>query len=147
MTLPMQASNVSQKYVPWLWLLISMFVLRVIAQPSSLLISSRFLPPFESWHGGVLPYPMLLIIQVLILFWLIRTTRQFAKGSIVPNRRLGTTVLILASIYFIAMLARLFLGMTVLSEHRWFASPLPAFFHLVLASFLLLYGHFNFRNG
>jgi hypothetical protein len=56
-------------------------------------------------------------------------------------------VLIMASIYFIAMLSRLVLGLTMLGEYRWFTSYLPAFFHLVLASFLLLYGHFHFRYG
>lgn len=33
------------------------------------------------------------------------------------------------------------LGATALGHVRWFASPLPAFFHLVLATYLLLYGY------
>ena len=134
-----------------MWIIKGMFFVhfffRIIAQPASLLISLRFLPPFESWHGGVLPYPVLLIFQILILIWQIRTTRQFTLGSVYPNRRLGITILMLAGIYFITMLARLILGLTILSGQRWFASPLPAFFHLVLASFLFLYGHFHFRHS
>ena len=39
------------------------------------------------------------------------------------------------------MFLRLLLGATVLSDVRWFASPLPAFFHLVLATYLLIYTH------
>lgn len=138
--------NLSRRYVPWLWLLIGLFTIRVIAQPSSLLFNSKFLPPFESWHGGVLPYPLLLITQLIILVWMTHTVRKFNAGTVSASHRLGVNVLIFASIYFMLMLARLILGMTILSEHRWFASPLPAFFHLVLASFLLLYGHFHFYH-
>ena len=39
------------------------------------------------------------------------------------------------------MLARLLLGFTLLTHVRWFASPLPAFFHLVLAAYVLLFGY------
>lgn len=139
--------NFSRRYVPWFWLLTGLFCIRVIAQPSALLINSRFLPAFESWHGGVLPYPILLITQLLILLWMIRTTRKFETCTVLASYRIGVNVLIIASIYFIVMFARLILGITIFSEIRWFASPLPAFFHMVLASFLLFYGHFHFRYG
>lgn len=139
--------NFSRRYAPWLWLLTGLFSIRVIAQPSSLLINSRFLPTFESWHGGVLPYPILLITQLLILLWMIRTTRKFETSTVLASYRIGVNVLIFASIYFIVMFARLILGITIFNDIRWFASPLPAFFHMVLASFLLLYGHFHFRYG
>ena len=33
-------------------------------------------------------------------------------------------------------------GLTFLADHPWFAKSLPAFFHVVLASFLLLLGHY-----
>jgi hypothetical protein len=35
----------------------------------------------------------------------------------------------------------------VLSERRWFASPLPTFFHLVLATYVALYGWYHLRHG
>jgi hypothetical protein len=57
----------------------------------------------------------------------------------------GLPVLVLAGVYFTSMLARLLLGATILHGQRWFASPLPTFFHLVLAAFLFLYGRFHFR--
>jgi uncharacterized protein len=127
--------------------MIGLFAIRILAQPSSLIVNSKFLPPFESWHGGVLPYPVLLITQLLILAWMILTARQFYLGSVSASHRLGANVLFFASIYFLGMLFRLVLGLTILKEHRWFASPLPAFFHMVLASFILLYGHYHFRYG
>ena len=45
------------------------------------------------------------------------------------------------------MLARLLLGMTVYRQTRWFTSYLPTAFHLVLASWILLYGQFNYKYG
>lgn len=140
-------SKPSRRYAPWLWLLSGLFAVRVVAQPLALSIDVWFLPPFESWHGGVLPYPVLLVAQLLILSWQVRTAQRFTIGEVIARRRIGTLMLVLGGVYFVVMLIRFVLGMTILSEHRWFASPLPAFFHLVLASFLLLYGHFHFRYG
>jgi hypothetical protein len=56
-------------------------------------------------------------------------------------------MLVLGGLYFATMLVRLVLGLTVLSTSRWFSSVLPTMFHLVLASYLLLYGHFHFRRS
>lgn len=59
---------------------------------------------------------------------------------------MGSVVLAVGSVYFGIMVLRLLLGATVLREQRWFASPLPTFFHLVLAAYLLVFGCFHFRN-
>jgi uncharacterized protein len=137
----------SLRYAKWLWLCSGLFAFRVVAQLLSLLFKTNSLPTFESWHGGVLPYPLLLGTQILILIWLARTARLFSQGSIYPRRRLGMAIIIFASLYFLVTLLRLLLGLTILSEHRWFASYLPAFFHLVLASYLFLYGRFHCHYG
>ena len=138
---------ISQNYAKWLWLCAGLFAIRVIAQAISLVFSSEFLPNIESWHSGVLPYPPLLTTQLLILFWLVRTARKISLNSLRPRQRIGIIAIIFASLYFIIILLRLILGLTILSEHRWFASYLPAFFHLALAGYLFLYGHFHFRYG
>jgi hypothetical protein len=137
----------SQPYTKWLWLCTGLFAFRVVAQLAALLFKPNFLPAFESWHGDVLPYSLLLATQVLILIWLAWTAWQFSQSNVYPRRRLGMVIIILASLYFLVMLSRLLLGLTILSEHRWFASYLPAFFHLVLACYLFLYAHFHFRHG
>ena len=138
-------SQPSQRYAPWLWLLLGLFVMRVLAQPLALLVDTPLLPRFESWHSGVLPYPVLVLTQLIIVPWLARTSRAFASGAVVPNARIGKAAIVLGSVYFVAMAARLLLGATVLADQRWFASPLPTVFHLALAAFLLLYGHFHWR--
>ncbi len=137
----------NRPYAKWLWLCAGIFTFRVAAQLAALLFKPSFLPAFESWHGGVLPYPLLLGTQILIFIWLTWTAWQFSQSNVYPRRQLGMVIIIFASLYFLVMLLRLLLGLTILSEHRWFASYLPAFFHLVLASYLFLYGHFHFRHG
>ena len=137
----------SRGYAKWLWLFLALFIIRVIAQPIALLTSAPFLPPFESWHSDVLPYPVLVGAQLLIIAWFARTAWRFSRGEVIPRHRLGFWMLALGGIYFATMLLRLVLGLTVLSANRWFSSGLPTTFHLVLASYLLVYGHFHFRQG
>ena len=130
----------TRRYAWALWLLTAMFAVRVVAQPAALALDG-LLPSFDSWDGGVLPYPVLLVTQLVILGWLARTAWRFSMGTVVPHRRIGRLALMFGAVYFAAMFVRLLLGVTVLSDVRWFASPLPAFFHLVLAAYLLLYGY------
>jgi uncharacterized protein len=143
----LDATAASARYAPWLWLLLALFVVRVVAQPLALIVHAGFLPPFEEWQSGAVPYPILVVAQVLIILWLWRTAARFTGGRVVPRRRLGAIMLALGGIYFLTMVVRLVLGLTLLSEQRWFASPIPTVFHLVLATALLLYGHFHFRYG
>jgi len=127
------------------WFLVALFAGRVIAQPLSLVVGS--LPTFESWHSAALPYSILLTSQLVILAILGWLTHRMAKGAIDPGRTFGAVMLSLGSAYFLVMIARLVLGLTIFSNVRWFASPLPTVFHLVLASWLLLYGHLHWTLG
>jgi hypothetical protein len=139
--------SASARYAPWLWLLLALFAVRVIAQPLSLLTNSPNLPPFDAWQGSGLPYPVLLAAQLLIIAFMARTATRFRRGDVVPRYRLGVWLLVLGSVYFLTMFFRLVLGLTVLRESRWFSAYLPTTFHLVLASWLLLVGRFHFRYG
>ncbi len=103
-------AEAAQPYAKWLWLCAGLFAFRVAAQLAALLFKPSFLPAFESWHGGVLPYPVLLTTQIFILIWLAWTARQFSKSSVYPRRRLGMLIIIFATLYFLVMLLRLLLG-------------------------------------
>ena len=140
-------SKPSQRYAPWLWLLLGLFTIRVLAQPIALHVDTPLLPRFESWHSGLLPYPVLVLTQVVVMLWLARTAWAFTTGAIAPRSRFGVVTMTLGGVYFAAMVMRLLLGATVLTDARWFASPLPTVFHLVLATYLLLFGHFHWRYG
>lgn len=131
----------------WLWLLLALFVMRVVAQPLALVLPPGIVPSFDSWHSGALPYPVLVASQLLIIGWLASTARQLSRGHPVPHRRRGVIMLALGAAYFLSMVARLVLGATWLRDEHWFASPIPTVFHLVLASAVLVYGHFHYKYG
>ncbi len=130
----------TSSYAWALWFLTGLFAFRVAAQPAALAFE-RLLPSFNSWDGGVLPYPVLLVTQLVILGWLTSTAWKFSTGRVTPRPWIGRAALAFGGVYFAAMFLRLVLGATLLGDVRWFASPLPAFFHLVLATYLLLYGY------
>ena len=135
-----------QRHGRWLWILAALFALRVTAQLLALVVDSPVLPRFESWHSGLLPYPLLLGTQFLILAWLATTASRVSRAVVQPSRKFGRLVLGVAAIYGMTMLARLVLGATVLSEIRWFASPVPTIFHLVLAGYLFVYGRVHYHG-
>ena len=127
------------------WVLVGLFAARVIAQPLSLVVGG--LPTFESWHSAALPYSLLLLSQLVILAILSWSTYRVSIGAVNPGRSFGAIALSFGAVYFLVMIARLVLGLTIFSNIRWFASPLPTVFHLVLASWLLLYGHLHWTLG
>ena len=91
----------------------------------------------------MLPYPWLLASQILLLAWMIRVNAGTTRGTIRRIPRLGRFLQFVGLVYFAGMLLRLVLGATMLSDARWFASPLPTIFHLVLATFVWLYGAYH----
>jgi hypothetical protein len=130
----------------WLWALFALFAVRVLAQPLALVVESTLIPRFESWHSGLLPYPLLVATQIVILAWMGTTAWRASHGMVEPSRRAGRLLLGCGAVYGGAMLTRLVLGATMLRGERWFASPLPTAFHLVLASYLFVYGLLRYRD-
>ena len=127
-------------------LLTALFAIRVVAQLVQYAGHVRFLPPFEVWQGSGLDYPVLLVSQVLILIGMVWGTVAVSRGTH-PRRRVGLWLIGLGAVYFGSMCARLVLGLTVLAHVSWFAKPLPALFHMVLAGYLLCLGHYHFQIG
>lgn len=138
-------NTVAQKYAPWLWTLLALFFARVVAQLGTLVVDIPGLPAFDAWHSSVIPYPTLVAAQFIIIAIFSWTALTFRRGIVVPRRRLGAILLIFASLYAVGMLGRLLLGLTVLSDHSWFNHYLPTLFHLVLATFIGIVGHFHFQ--
>ena len=42
-----------------MWMLLGLFVLRVVGQVLVAFFDVRFLPPMSQWYSGLLPYPQL----------------------------------------------------------------------------------------
>ncbi|MDH3316334.1 MAG: hypothetical protein OER43_11300 [Gammaproteobacteria bacterium] len=136
-------SDFAKKLAPWLWLLMGLFALRVVAQPLALVWD--WLPAFEEWHSTTLPYFWLVFFQLLILLVMIIISARFSAGRVQPSPRLGLALLSFGAVYMGVMIVRLVLGMSVLRGDPWFDRPLPTIFHLVLASFVITVGWFHRR--
>ena len=131
------------RHAALLSLLLLAFLFRVIAQLVQAWRPIVWLPPFDAWHSGALPYPVLVIAQVLIVAVALWCIVGIASGSQRANPRAGAILRVLGWIYAVVMAARLVLGLTVLHAIRWFDAPLPSMFHLVLASMVLALASFH----
>lgn len=136
-----------QRYLPWMLALAALFVLRVLVQAVQWAGPVPFLPSFDTWQGSGLPYPALLASQVLIVALLARALVVVRSRSITPATWKHRACFVLGGAYFAAMAFRLAAGLTFLSDVGWFAESLPALFHLVLATFVLLFGHYVYSAG
>jgi len=132
-------------HVVWLWSLTTLFAFRVLAQLAQYATPSRFLPPFDAWQGSGLSYPVLLASQLLILAVMILATRGVSRRAR-ASRRVGGWLIAIGCVYLASMSARLVLGLTMLADVPWFAKPLPALFHMVLAGYVLTLGHYHWAG-
>lgn len=127
-------------------LLLGLFIFRVATQLLQYFLDLTFLPPFESWDSGILSYKFLFTAQILTIFVLSKTIYKIALDKIVLSIKTGYIFITLGTLYFAIMFFRLIAGLTLLQDVKWFAYPIPSFFHLVLACFLVLFGYFHLLN-
>jgi len=72
---------IAQRLAPILWLLLFLFILRVIGQLLVVLNLVDFLPPMEKWQAGILLYQYLFASQILIIIFYRKICRDFSKGN------------------------------------------------------------------
>jgi uncharacterized protein len=132
-------------HVVTLSILLALFCFRMLAQLLQRYLELPFLPPFDAWQSGAAPYGILLASQVLITVFYVWILLRIVTRRMKPDRRLGWIFFITGLIYFLAMVLRLAIGLTGLSEHHWFRSYLPILFHFVLSSYLIIVGNFHFQ--
>ena len=127
--------------------LLLLFFFRVVAQFGQWIHPVDFLPPFDDWQSGILPYPVLLAGQVLITMVLLRIVAGHLTGRHIARRKLGIGLLVGGGVYFAVMCFRLLASMTFAAADSWLGATIPAFFHVVLACFALIHGYFNLRHA
>lgn len=132
-------------HVVTLAILLALFCFRVLAQLLQRYQGLPFLPPFDAWHSGALPYGVLLVSQVLIIAFYAWILLRITTNRLRPSRRQGWIFFYIGLIYLIVMVMRLVIGLTGLSDHHWFRSYLPTLFHFVLSSYLIVVGHFHIQ--
>ena len=108
------------------------------------------LPPFEQWYSGLLPYSVLLPIQILIIGVMSKIVLDFVRGAgffVAPKPRAAIFIKWFSYVYFLSMVARYIITMTLYPELRWFTGTIPIWFHMVLAAFLYTFSHYHLRRG
>jgi hypothetical protein len=126
-----------------------LFIGRVLGQVLVAFFNVNFLPPIEHWYSGLIPYPILLPIQVIIIIVMVKIVFDFATGTgffIVPRPRAGVFLKWFSYIYFLSMVLRYIITMLLYPELRWFSHTLPIWFHMVLAAFLYTFSHFHINR-
>ena len=139
-------SSSACRLAPVLWGLLFVFILRVIGQMCVAVGWQGFLPPMNEWYSGLIPYPGLIVSQVLIIVLYGKVCLDFSRGEgffATPRRGLGQGLLIFGSIYLVVMIIRYVLRMWLHPEARWFGGAIPIFLHWVLATFILIVGNFH----
>ena len=109
-------------------------------------IDVAFLPQFKDWYSGLIPYALLLPVQILLLGLMLAIVRDIARARgffATLARSTGHFLMRLSYLYATVMAVRYTLTMTLNPELRWFTGTTPIWFHFVLASFLFTLGHFH----
>jgi hypothetical protein len=133
---------------PILALLTLLFALRVFGQALVAFVGVTWLPPMEQWFSGLIPYPALLIIQLLMLLLMIKVASEIWRGKgfyAEPRPHWSQFLIRFSAVYAAIMVLRYILTMILQPEMRWFGSAIPITFHFVLAAFIYVLGHYHRR--
>ena len=132
-------------YAASLWLLTTLFALRVLGQALQRWTPQPFLPPFDAFQGSNAPYWLLLSVQWVILVVMIVVARRVQTGSLVPSVRAGTVLMWAGWIYMTASVGRIVIGLSAPAAPAWFTTWIPAVFHVVLAAYVLTLAYYHRR--
>jgi hypothetical protein len=122
------------------------FLLRVVGQLLVALFEVSFLPPMAQWYSGLIPYPVLLPVQIVILLIQAKISRDIWRGvGFIADRRptAGRFLCRFSYVYFLAMVVRYAVTMYLYPERRWFQGTIPIFFHWILAAYLFVFGRYH----
>jgi len=123
-----------------------LFALRVLGQALVAFFSVRWLPSMEQWYSGLVPYPILLVIQLAMVTVMVKISVEISRGAGRFAKQHPSWSPILASfsaIYAGGMALRYVLTMLFRPELHWFGHTIPIFFHFVLAGFIFILGLYH----
>jgi hypothetical protein len=124
-----------------LWLCLSLFVVRVIGQIEVVLLPLSWLPPFRAWESGLIPYSVLLPIQIVLIAWMTIVATDHWRGSgyfWVTHRSTRRRLKIIAGTYFTVMLLRLGITAAIPPHSLAERGLIPVIAHWDLAAFIYL---------
>ena len=111
-----------------------LFGCRVVGQALVAFLGVAWLPQMDAWFSGLLPYPLLLPLQIVILLVQIAIDRDLWRGRgffARPRPRAGRPLRWLAGAYALSMAVRYAITRT---------HAIPVVFHWVLAAYLFTLG-------
>ena len=131
-------------YAPALWALLALFIARVAGQVIVVLRHPAWLPEMKQRYSGLLPYPVLLPIQIVyivVMTWIAVDFTREAGAFVVPRPALGAVLVWMSYVYAAGMVLRFILWLrTPPAERRaW----IPIIFHIVLAAFLWVFASWH----
>lgn len=127
-----------------------LFSLRVSGQALVEFFSVVWLPSMEAWASGLIPYPILLTIQIVMLIGMVKIASDVWRqsGFFATAPASWSRFLIgCSAVYAGSMAVRYILTMILRPEMRWLGGTIPIFFHFVLAAFLYTWGKFLARQA
>jgi hypothetical protein len=133
-------------YGLFLWLFTVLVFGRVLGQLVVARSAPRWLPPFAQWQSGLLPYPVLLAGQTVVLLLMVWISVDFSRGAgfwTTPRPRLGLAALVWSYVYFAAMIVRYVTRMVRRPDQRWLGGTIPIIFHSVVAAFQWTFGTYH----
>jgi len=119
-------------------ILTTLFCMRVLGQVLVAFFAVPYLPPMKAWMSGLMPYPILLPCQLLIIILLSKVCFDCLRGkgfALEAKPRLAKLMTSFGLIYMAATALRFAV----------FGASIPVLFHVVLAAFVLIYAHFQKR--
>lgn len=130
-----------------LWVLLLLFAFRVAGQAVQKWQPQAYLPTFGEFQGSGIPYPALLAIQLVILAVMSRVCWRVHSGTLVPSHRTGGILRAFGGLYMAGSLARIAIGLLMPDAPNWFTAWIPAFLHVVLATFVLVVAQCHLRGA
>ena len=149
MTLPL-SPRTSRGWALTLWALLTLFVLRVAGQVLVAIGLGGFCLRGRNGFPARFRTGWLLTSQILIVALLARVCLDVSRARglfAVPHPALGLILPALGGVYALAMVVRYALRMSLYPHERWTGGSIPIFFHVVLASFILVLGAYHRREG
>lgn len=122
-----------------------LFLGRIVGQLLVVTRAPSWLPPMQEWYSGALPYRALLATQACVVVAVAATSAALLlEVPVATTRRpdLGGALLWLGWLYLLSMVVRYVVRMARHPEARWFGRTIPIFFHMVLATCVLVVGSY-----
>ena len=139
-----------RRYTIPLTIFTGLFVLRVLGQTLVAFLDVGFLPAMEHWYSGLILYPILLPIQIVMIIVMVKLIKDVRQGAgLFSGASYGMGVFLkwFSIVYFLSMVLRYFITMVQYPELRWFGRTIPIWFHMVLAAFVFTYSRYQRAFG